>query len=409
VSVSIDVATTGLAAAEAGMLSGFTVVELAGLPGQLCGRILADLGTDVIKVEPPGGDPVRRMSPFHREESVRFAYLNSGKKSVVFDLDRQAGRDQLHDLIGGADILLVAPGSDSVEHLGVPLELLADRHDRLVIVSITGFGRSGPFADYLYTDIVALAMGGLMAVSGSPELPPVHAPETQAYYFASVFGAQGAALALLRRETGYGKGAIVDVSIQQTLASIEQLVRIFGLEGRVVRRTGSQHKHVAPARIYPTKDGFISLFVTDHHWKAFLDAWLDHPPELDDPALVRTRQRMARLDMINAEVRNLTARYTNVEFVALMNDAGVPCTPVNSLVDFLTDDQTRQRGVEMPVTHPGLPPAVQVAFPAIIDGHRPPTRRAPRLGEHTSEVLSGYLRLSAADQDALDRKGASRS
>ena len=402
---ALDDAAPSESGTTAGLLSGYLVVELADLSGQLCGRILGDLGAEVIKIEPIEGDPVRRLSPRHDGESLRFAYLNSGKRSVVLDLETSEAQELLRDLVASSDILITTYSESAMASLGLPLESLTERFPRLVDVSITGFGRKGPYSQFRSPDIVAMAMGGLMGISGAPDMAPVHAPETQAYYFANVFAAQGALLGLFRRESNYGRGGSVDVSIVQAMASIEQLVRIYGHENRIVQRTGSQHKHVAPARIYPTSDGFVSLFVTDHHWEKFLALWPDRPADLDSPELLRTHDRMAQLDVINKHVRQFASSFTTHKFVELMNSGGVPCTPVNSLAGFLADPQTTERKLLQSVNHPGLPEAQQVGFPALLDRIRPVVNVAPRLGEHTRATLVRYLRLTDEQIDELARNG----
>ncbi len=389
---------------SADLITGTVVVELPGEAGELCGRILADLGAEVIKVEPLAGDPSRQLAPLADDTSIHFAFHNSGKRSVAVDLTQDSGRELLHDLLGRADVLVVADPA-SLAATGLSREGLAERFPRLVIVNITGFGKTGPYSDYLCPDIVGMAMGGLMGVSGASHLAPVTAPGSQAYHFASVFAVQGALLSLVRRDGDYGRGACVDVSIHQALASIEQLIRIYGHQGRVVRRTGSQHKHVVPAALFATKDGFVSLFVNDHHWHTFLDAWPDHPAELDDPTLIRTHHRMAKIDLINGAVRDLVSTYTTADFVARMAEVGVPCTPVNNLSEFLADEQSQMRGVQHPVTHPGLGPAIQVGFPAIIDGVRPTARPAPVVGDATRAVLKSHLGLGDSRIDELTREG----
>ena len=189
------------------LLEGYTALDLADLRGQLCGKLLGDLGMEVIKVEPPDGDPVRRLGPFagdapHPEGSLRFAYLNAGKKSVALDVSEPPDREHFLRLVERADVLLESFDPGTLERLGLGAGTLRQRNPRLIVTSLTGFGQSGPYRDYRCTDMVGLAMGGLMYVSGDPSLAPVKAPETQAFYFASVYAAFGTLLALCRREIG---------------------------------------------------------------------------------------------------------------------------------------------------------------------------------------------------------------
>ena len=183
------------------MLAGLTALDLSGLQGQFAGRILADLGMRVIKVEPPGGDPVRGVGPFAgdvpgRERSLRFAFLNGGKESVTLDIATADGKALFLDLAERADVVIESFAPGRLDGLGLGWEALRERNPRLILASITGFGQYGPRAGWMAPDIVGVATGGLMYISGDPALPPVRPPETQGYYYASVFAAYGILLAL---------------------------------------------------------------------------------------------------------------------------------------------------------------------------------------------------------------------
>src|SRR5579884_2613162 len=162
------------------LLEGYTALDLTDLRGQFCGKALRDLGMEVIKVEPPGGDPVRRIGPFAHdrpslESSLRFAYLNGGKKSLTLDLGHAEGRALLLRLVEQADVLVESYAPGELEQLGLGEAALRARNPRLVLTSVTAFGQTGPYRDYLGSDLVGLAMGGLMNISGDPALPPASA------------------------------------------------------------------------------------------------------------------------------------------------------------------------------------------------------------------------------------------
>ena len=260
------------------MLEGLTALDLTGLQGQFAGRILADLGMRVVKVEPPGGDPVRAIGPFKDdaagpETSLRFAFLNGGKESVTLDLETAEGRELLLGLVERADVLLESFEPGYLAGLGLGYETLKERKPGLVMAAITPFGQYGPHADYHATDIVGVAMGGLMFISGAPELPPVRPPETQGYYYASVFAAYGVLLSLWA-----GEGRYIDVSMQEAVATQEHMIREAAFDGVAIVRNGSQHKHAAPANIFSCKDGHVFLFVLGpRDWGAAARA-LGRPP-----------------------------------------------------------------------------------------------------------------------------------
>src|SRR3954447_25269271 len=188
------------------LLEGYTALDLTDLRGQLAGKVLRDLGMTVIKVEPPGGDSVRRLGPFAHdtpslEGSLRFAWLNGGKQSLTLDLAQPQGRDLLLNLAEQADVLLESGDPGALDALGLGADVLQARNPGIVVTSLSAFGQDGPHRDYQAPEIVAFALGGLMYVSGDPALPPVKGPETQANYYGSLYAALGTLLAIWRRDT----------------------------------------------------------------------------------------------------------------------------------------------------------------------------------------------------------------
>src|SRR5581483_847463 len=374
------------------LLEGYTALDLSDLRGQLCGKLLRDLGMEVIKVEPPEGDPVRRLGPFahdepHPEGSLRFAYLNAGKKSVSLDLTQEADRERLLALVERADVLIESFDPGTLAGLGLGPATLQARNPRLIVTSVSGFGQYGPYRDYLCPDLVGLAMGGLLFVSGDPALPPVKPPETQAYYFASVYAAFGTLLALWRRAAD-GQGRGVDISVQDTIACQESIIRSYGFEGSLITRQGSQHPSVAPATIFPTRDGYVYLFISRVHWRPMLDLWEGHPPELDDEKWQPNMVRRAAVDWITEQFNEFTRQYDTEELVDLLQRRGVPCLPVNSPTPFMRDEQVRFRELFQTTSHPRLGEYAQPAFPLLANGARAPVAAPPLLGEHTEEVLA---------------------
>jgi benzylsuccinate CoA-transferase BbsE subunit len=258
--------------------------------GAFCGKMLRDLGMDVIKLEPPGGDLARWEPPFAKdrengEGSLRFAYLNAGKRSVTLDITQELGRKAFLELVGRSDVVLESfePGYLEAHDLGY--HDLIEKQKKLILVSVSGFGQEGPYAHYKTPDIVGNAMGGLLYISGDPAMKPCNPPETQSYYYASLFACYGVMLALWQRETR-GIGAWIDTSIQASMALHEHVAFNYSAEGRVMKRAGSQHQHNAPANLFQCKNGWIALFVTQNHWPLLLRIWNDH-----DPALERAGRR----------------------------------------------------------------------------------------------------------------------
>ncbi len=387
------------------LLKGYRVLDLTSAVGALCGKLLGDLGLDVIKIEPPDGGAARREPPFanghaHREGSLRFAYLNAGKRSITLDLTKPGARSLLLQLVERADVIVedFAPGY--LSGLGLSYEALLEKQSRLILVSISGFGQDGPYANYQTSDLIGNAMGGLLYISGDPKMTPCNPPETQSLYYASLFASYGVMLALWQRETR-GIGAWIDTSVQASMALHEHVAFNYSAEGRVMKRAGSQHQHNAPANLFQCKNGWISLFVTQTHWPLLLKVWPDHDPELDDPKWVNSNLRRQHADYINAQVTAFTSGFLKEDLAELMQKHGIPGLPVNSPSDFMKDPHIQARGFFANVTHPVLGSFAQPGSPFMVDGQRSPPSPAPLLGQHNHEVLCDELGLTAGEMAVL--------
>jgi crotonobetainyl-CoA:carnitine CoA-transferase CaiB-like acyl-CoA transferase len=380
---------------------------------------------EVIKIEPPGGDPVRKLPPFVQSAdgqrlSATFAHLNAGKASKALDLDQEADRATLRRLVGTADVLLESFQPGELDAKGLGYKDLAAIRPGIVMASITGFGQTGPKKNWACNDLVALAQSGFLYISGDPSLPPVRPPETQAYYFASLFAAAGVLAALYRREQT-GEGDHIDASMQETLATHEHIIRLYANEKQVVKRAGSQHGQVAPARIFRCRDGFVYLYVTRQHWNLFLEIWQEHPVEMDAPDWRNNLYRRAHADQINAAVEAFARKHTMEEFTNLLQAKGIPCVPVNTPLGFANDEHVRSRGFMVAVEHAGFGSTKQPAMPFVIDGARLPIGSVPVLdgwpspsyispvtgerGEEVSAVPEEIKTAPAANSDSAPNAG----
>jgi crotonobetainyl-CoA:carnitine CoA-transferase CaiB-like acyl-CoA transferase len=387
------------------LLPGYRVLDLTSSMGALCGKLLGDFGMEVIKVEPPEGETTRSEPPFarghaHRERSLRFAYLNAGKRSVTLDIAKSSGKRLLLDLIARTDVVVenFAPGY--LASLGLGYDMLLERQNKLILVSVSGFGQDGPYANYKTADLIGNAMGGLLYISGDPKMTPCNPPETQSFYYASLFATYGVMLALWQREIR-GIGAWIDTSVQASMALHEHVAFNYSAEGRVMKRAGSQHQHNAPANLFQCKNGWISLFVTQTHWPLLLKVWPDHDPALDDPKWINSNLRRQHADYINAQVTAFTSRFLKEDLAELMQKHGIPGLPVNSPSDFMKDPHIQARGFFAKVNHPVLGTFEQPGSPFMIDGQRRAPSPAPLLGQHNDEVLCGELGLSASEMAVL--------
>src|ERR1700756_1823381 len=256
-----DAATSGTPAA----LAGVRVLDLSGLAGQYCGKQFADLGADVILVEPVGGSPVRREGPFlgdraHVEFSLQFAYFNAGKRGIAVDLDRPGGQHIVRQLAGDADLIIESEKPGVMERRGLSFASLVASNPNLVMTSVTPFGQTGPYANYEAEDIVALALGGLLYLGGYPDTPPIAPYGNQAYLAAAQFAAVASMMALLAaNEGGDRTGRHVDVSIQECVTmGLETAIQFYDLE-KTVRKRASGEQIMAGVGVFDCEDGQIYL------------------------------------------------------------------------------------------------------------------------------------------------------
>ena len=336
----------------------------------------------------------------HREGSLRFAYLNAGKRSITLNIAKPSGRNMLLDLVERADVVVedFAPGH--LASSGLDYETLIERKKNLVLVSVSGFGQDGPYAQYKTPDIVGNAMGGLLYISGDPTMTPCNPPETQSYYYASLFASYGVMLALWQRETR-GIGAWIDASIQASMALHEHVAFNYSAEGRVMKRAGSQHQHNAPANLFQCKNGWIALFVTQTHWPLLLKLWGDHDPALDDPKWINSNLRRQHADYINAQVTSFTSRFLKEDLAEMMQKNGIPGLPVNSPSDFMKDPHIQARGFFSAVNHPVLGTFQQPGNCFMVNGSRTGASPAPLLGQHNQQVFCGELGLGEKELAVL--------
>ncbi len=391
-------------------MEGIRVLDLCQPEGQLCGRLLADLGAEVVKVEPPEGDSGRRLEPFakggvHPEASLSFAYFNAKKKSVVLDLSKEEGREQLRGLAKDFDVILETFAPGVMEGWGLDHERLSRENPGLVSGSITGFGLSGPYSGYRAPSIVASAMGGVMYLCGSEDRPPLAELENQPYHLASAFAAAGALLALRQRETT-GRGQMVEVSCQEVQAFQQHILVNYSANENVLKRAGSRTPVGGgmPYGIYPTSDGYCHLVViATPHWRSFVD-WMGRPDALTDDLWDNRHIRIANPDLIEPITAEFTRRSTKSEFFHQGQARRVTTAPVNTPEEFVDDPHVREVGLFEDVEHSALgrmkpvrPPFRLSASPAAI------WKGAPLLGEDTEEILGGASDVEADNAGAPGR------
>lgn len=388
-------------------LAGVRVIELAeGVAGPYCGKLLAGLGADVLKVEPPHGDCTRRAGPFpgdvfDPERSGLFLHLNTGKRSAVLPWARIGERPEFLSRVSEADVLLTSLRPKELERASIDLDDLRARLPRLVIVSVTPFGLRGPYADYEGPELVVYALSGYMSLTGAPERKPLKAYGELIGFQAGVHAALGA-LAALRVAERTGCGQIVDVAAMEAgtflIGGVEQRAHFFG---EVARRNGTRlvgfaREHTYPSTIRPCADGYVHCH-SNNRYPDLLGVLIPHP-RLRDPELLQAM--MAHADEIDAILDGWLAGKTRREAVRLAQELRLPFTEVLTPREVLADEHVRARGCFVRVTHPGAGEVVQPGAPMRLS--RTPWRNlpAPRLGEATDSFRAGTVWTSVRSQSS---------
>ena len=384
-----------------GALARLRVLDLTGRMGGYCGLLLANLGAQVVLVEPAGGDPLRRQGPFKNslanpEASLSFVAYHTNKHGIEIDLADDAGRQSLRSLVRHADVLLEDKPVGYLDQLGLGYAALQTANPALIMTSITGFGQTGPYRDFKAPSIVAFAMGGLMNLCGHPGRAPLMGPCDVAYHLGSVHAAFATLVALFNRR-GTEQGEHVDVSLQDVLVAdpFLRIITRYSVTGEVPERTGHSQSTTV-AETYQCKDGYARIFVNQaDHWKRFVE-WLGNPPELLDPKFENVQNRFPLRQLIDRLVEARTLNYPVKKFFDEFQGLRLAAAPINSPGAFLADEQTRHRNFVHEVGHSQIG---SYRFPGdpykFSDSPIRIERGAPLLGEHQGRMQQEFSQPSA--------------
>ena len=387
-------------------LQGVRVVDLTRiLSGPFCTLLLADMGAEVIKVEPPGGDPLRGQGAIVEGLSWYFAAFNRNKRSVVLNLRSAAGKEALRRLIATADVVVDNFRPGVMADLGLDWPQLAALRPGIIHTSVTGFGERGPYADRPAFDFIAQAMSGFMSCNGTLETGPMRSGAPISDLVAGLYAALGTVAALYRR-TQTGQGERVGVAMVDGLLSLGAFLNTnFLATGQLPVPTGNDHALVAPYGLFTAQDGEIAIAPSnDGVYVKFLqalklEALLEHPDFRTND--LRVQHRTAINALINARI----AQAPKAHWIETLNTAGVPCGVVMNLADVFADPQILSQEMVMTVPHPGHGAVKMTGFP--LKFHEAPcTVRypVPELGAHTASVLRA-LGYSAPEITVLSQDG----
>lgn len=411
---------------EAGMLSPYRVLDLTDECGILCGKILADLGADVIQIEPPNGSPARRIGPFyhdepHLERSLYWWAYAANKRSITLNLDTADGRALLARLVPSAHFLIESFAPGHLASLGLGYEALAAINPALIVVSITPFGQDGPYASYQAPDLVGMGMAGFMYLTGDPDRPPVRVGVPHFYLHGAAAGATGAMMAHAQRVLT-GQGQYVDVSCQEavtrTLASAPQL---FAIENTVIRRQGSyrQTGDTTFMRItWPCKDGFVNFQLSGGAGAGRsvnnMIQWMEEEG-FGDPFLTGIDWTTLGYGMITKEllervvppVERFLMSHTKAELFEGAVKRRILLFPVATAGDIMRNPQLEARGYFRQVAHPDLGTTITYPGPFVQASATPLQLRRlpPTLGQHNAEIYLDELGLTREELVRLREAG----
>jgi crotonobetainyl-CoA:carnitine CoA-transferase CaiB-like acyl-CoA transferase len=360
-------------------------------------QMLADLGADIIKIEDPGvgGDSARYVPPFQGEaDSPYFQSFNRGKRSVSLNLRHPDGQAVLHDLVRVSDAVFNNARGDLPDKLGLTYDLLKAINPRVVCCSLTGYGRTGPRAAEPAFDYLVQGYAGYMAVTGEPDGPPGKCG-VSVIDFAGGYAAMVGLMVGLFDAQRTGVGRDVDISLLDTAVSMLSYFAVWTLNRDWIaeRTRSSAHQTIVPAQNFPTRDGWIVIFCNkDKFWRDLVETL--GAPELAEDARFRTfADRFANKDALLPLLQARFATRTTSEWLDRLRGR-VPCAPVNDVRQALADPQVLARDMIVEVEHPDFGPLREVRSPVRTEGEIRHPARAPRLGEHTDQILREILSYS---------------
>ena len=384
-----------------GPLTGITIVDLTRvLSGPYCTMLLADMGARVIKIEQPGkGDDTRAWGPpFVKGESAYFLSVNRNKESVTLDFKHPDGRAALEHLVAKADVLVENFRPGTLDRAGFGYEALAPRFPRLIHCSVSGFGQTGPERDRAGYDAVIQAEGGLMSITGDADGPPYRLGVAIADIAAGMFAAQGISLALFHRERT-GRGQQVDIGMLDSVAALlTYQASIYFATGSSPARMGNRHPTIVPYEPYPTKNGdFVLAVGNDDLWRRFCRV-IGREELGNDPRYATNAERVARRQELRAMLTEILSARTREEWIEALGAAGVPCGSVREVKDVLNDPHLAAREMVRHVFHPTAGDVRVLGTPIKLSASPGSVHTAPpTLGQHTEDVLIGYLGYTQQD------------
>jgi CoA:oxalate CoA-transferase len=388
-------------------LAGITVLDLGQVyQGPYATMLMAKAGADVIKIEPPQGEPLRRRAPPGKSTTFPIAMLNGNKRAITLNLKHERGRDLLFRMVRQGDVLLenFAPGV--MDRLGVGWSVLHEVNPRLVYASGTGYGLTGPDRDNLAMDLTVQAMGGLISVTGLPDAPPLKAGPAVVDFLSGIHLYAATITALFERERT-GVGRLVEVAMQEAAyATLTSQLEAYWQTGAVPPRTGNSSHGRVPISVYPTNDGYVAMnLAVEEHWHSLLAA-MGREDLRDDPRFLNNAARVTHRAETDALIAAWTQTLGKMEVFAIAKQRRIPLAPVRDVGEVMHDKHLHERGFLADIVHDELGPLTVPTTPLRVHGADPvETLPSPKLGQHNAEIYGGWLGLSANEITDLKEEG----
>lgn len=392
-----------------GLLDGIVVLDLGRvLACPYAATMMADMGATVIKIEnPKGGDDTRKMGPFVNGNSVYYANFNRGKVGVTLNLKEPEGKEIFKEMVKKADVVLENYRPGTMEKLGLGYDVLKEVNPGIIYGSISGFGHTGPLSKRAGYDIVGQAMGGLMSTTGWPDGPATRTGTPMGDVLGALNMTVGVLAALVNKQRT-GKGEKVDVALVDSVAgAMENITMIYQSTGRIPQRIGNRYESTYPYDTFPAKDGDVVIAAGNNKLYAILCDVMGKPELKTDPRFAEVKDRVANHVAMREIIVPWTKQHTIDEVDKLLNDAGCPACPVNTLDRLVVDPQIAgARGMFPTIDQPGIGELQITAIPAhTTRTSTAPRKAAPLLGEDNADVYGKLLGLDEAKLADLKAKG----
>lgn len=387
------------------MLKGVRILDFTHmLAGPYATMLLGDLGAEVIKIEAADvGDRTRLMGPyFLGGESAYFLSINRNKKSLSLDLKQPAGREIFHRLVKVSDVVVDNFRPGTMEQLGADYHTLCEINPGIITCSISGFGQTGPYRDRPAFDLALQAISGAISITGEAGRPPVRMGVPMGDLAGSLFGAFAIAAALFERERT-GMGRAIDLGLMDCMVALLTYVgQYYLIGGEVPQPIGTSHQSVVPYQAFPTSDGYIVVAVfVEKFWKLFCDV-LSAQHLIADPRFAENNLRSANRAELIPLLEEILRTRPSAEWLSALNEAGVPCAPINTLDRVFDEAQVAERGMVVHLDHPTAGRFATLGTPVKTE---PPEDQAwtppPLHGEHTEDILRNLLGCTKSEIAAL--------